>query len=45
MKELLGEIVRPIARALGWVIAGSLLILFVWAVAVYIVPAIRRRLS
>jgi hypothetical protein len=43
-EELLGEILRPAARALGWIIAGALLILFIYAVVVYVVPVIRRRL-
>jgi len=42
--ELLGEILRPAAKALGWIIAGALLIMFVYAVVVYVVPVIRRRL-
>jgi len=41
-EELLGEILRPAARALGWIIAGALLVMFVYAVVVYVVPVIRR---
>jgi hypothetical protein len=44
MEELLGEILRPAARALGWIIAGALLILFIWVVVTYVVPVLRRRL-
>jgi len=43
-EELIGEILRPAARALGWIIAGALLVMFVWAVVTYVVPVIRRRL-
>jgi hypothetical protein len=43
-EELLGEILRPVSRALGWIIAGALLILFIWAVVTYVVPTLRRRL-
>jgi hypothetical protein len=43
-EELLGEILRPVSRALGWIIAGALIMLFVYAVVVYVVPVIRRRL-
>jgi hypothetical protein len=43
-EELLAEILRPISRALGWVVAGALIILFIWAVVTYVVPVIRRRL-
>ncbi len=43
-EELLGEILRPISRALGWIIAAALLVMFIWAVVVYVVPVIRRRL-
>jgi hypothetical protein len=43
-EELLGEILKPTARALGWIIAGALIMLFIWAVVVYVVPVIRRRL-
>ncbi len=43
-EELLGEILRPISRALGWIAAGALIMLFVYAVVVYVVPVIRRRL-
>ena len=43
-EELLAEILRPAARALGWVVAGALIILFIWAVVTYVVPVIRRRL-
>ena len=42
-EELLGEILKPTARALGWIIAGALIMLFVYAVVVYVVPVIRRR--
>jgi flagellar basal body-associated protein FliL len=42
--ELLGEILRPAAKALGWIIAGALLVMFIWAVVTYVVPVIRRRL-
>jgi len=41
-EELLGEILRPISRALGWIVAGALIMLFVYAVVVYVVPALRR---
>jgi len=44
-EELIGEILRPAARALGWVVAGGLIILFIWAVVVYVVPALRSRLG
>ena len=43
-EELLGEILRPVAKALGWIIAAALLVMFIWAVVVYVVPVIRRRL-
>jgi hypothetical protein len=43
-EELLGEILRPVAKALGWIIAAALLIMFIWAVVTYVVPVIRRRL-
>ncbi len=43
-EEILGEILRPISRALGWIAAGALIMLFVYAVVVYVVPVIRRRL-
>jgi len=41
-EEILGEILKPTARALGWIIAGALIMLFVYAVVVYVVPVIRR---
>jgi len=41
-EELIGEILRPISRALGWIVAGALIMLFVYAVVVYVVPALRR---
>ena len=41
-EELLGEILRPITRVIGWIIAGALIMLFVYAVVVYVVPVIRR---
>ena len=41
-EELLGEILRPVAKALGWIVAGALVMLFVYAVVVYVVPALRR---
>ena len=43
-EELLGEILRPITRVIGWIIAGALIMLFIWAVVTYVVPVIRRRL-
>jgi hypothetical protein len=43
-EELLGEILRPVAKALGWIVAGALIMLFVYAVVVYVVPTLRRRL-
>jgi len=43
-EELLGEILRPVAKALGWIIAAALLVMFIWAVVTYVVPVIRRRL-
>ena len=43
-EELIGEILRPAAKALGWIIAGALLVMFIWAVVTYVVPVIRRRL-
>jgi len=43
-EELLGEILKPTARALGWIIAGALIMLFVYAMVVYVVPVIRKRL-
>ncbi len=43
-EELIGEILRPAAKALGWIVAGALIMLFVWVVVTYIVPVIRRRL-
>jgi hypothetical protein len=43
-EELLGEILRPVGRALGWIVAGALIMLFVYVVVVYVVPVIRRRL-
>ena len=43
-EELLGEILKPVTRTLGWIIAGALIMLFVYAVVVYVVPVIRRRL-
>jgi hypothetical protein len=43
-EELLGEILRPVARALGWIIAAALLVMFIWAVVTYVVPVLRRRL-
>ena len=43
-EELIAEILRPTAKALGWIIAGALIMLFVYAVVVYVVPVIRRRL-
>jgi len=41
-EELIGEILRPVAKALGWIVAGALIMLFVYAVVVYVVPVIRR---
>ncbi len=41
-EELLGEILRPVAKALGWIIAGALIVMFIWAVVTYVVPVIRR---
>jgi hypothetical protein len=43
-EELIGEILRPVSRALGWILAGLLLVLFIWAVVTYVVPVVRRRL-
>jgi hypothetical protein len=43
-EELIAEILRPVSRALGWIVAGALIMLFVYAVVVYVVPVIRRRL-
>jgi len=43
-EELIGEILRPVAKALGWIIAAALLVMFIWAVVTYVVPVIRRRL-
>jgi len=43
-EELIAEILRPAAKALGWIIAGALLVMFIWAVVTYVVPVIRRRL-
>ncbi|MEM4439442.1 MAG: hypothetical protein QW680_12530 [Pyrobaculum sp.] len=42
--EVLGEILRPISRALGWIVALALIMLFVYAVVVYVVPTLRRHL-
>jgi hypothetical protein len=41
-EELIGEILRPVAKALGWIIAAALLVMFIWAVVVYVVPVIRK---
>jgi len=41
-EEFLGEVLRPVSRALGWIVAGALIMLFVYAVVVYVVPVIRR---
>ena len=43
-EELLGEILRPVSRALGWIIAGALIMLFIYFAVVHIVPRLRRHL-